>query len=115
MLLATQTPINRYVFVFVVAGGVGLYLVLAVLKVIFNKHFNVFVITTYVLIFGCAILVAPEFLPMAFDSSGVATGVVTVPFIIAIGTGVAMTLSKRRAQEDSFGFVDLQSLDPFYL
>lgn len=112
MLLATQTPINRYVFVFVVAGGVGLYLVLAVLKVIFNKHFNVFVITTYVLIFGCAILVAPEFLPMAFDSSGVATGVVTVPFIIAIGTGVAMTLSKRRAQEDSFGFVGFAILGP---
>jgi hypothetical protein len=53
-----------------------------------------------------------DMLPMAFDSGGVTTGPITVPFIMALGVGISSILGDRHSQENSFGLVALCSVGP---
>lgn len=70
----------------------------------------------YMLMFACASLVIlngnGNFLSLAFDSGGVTTGPITVPFIMALGVGVAATIGGRNASENSFGLIALCSVGP---
>jgi hypothetical protein len=111
-ILAEQIPMNSGIIVVFVALGVGLFLLLGILRIIFNKQYNLIVITSFALIFALAVVVAPEFIPTAFDSMGVATGIVTVPFIMALGAGVATTRAKGKSQESSFGLIGLAIIGP---
>ena len=52
------------------------------------------------------------FLPLSFDSGGVTTGPITVPFIMALGVGIALTVGGRNASENSFGLIALCSVGP---
>ena len=53
-----------------------------------------------------------SFLAVAFDSGGVTTGPMTVPFIMAFGIGISAIRSDRRAADDSFGLISLCSVGP---
>ncbi|MGI6644722.1 MAG: DUF1538 domain-containing protein [Bacilli bacterium] len=111
-IFANQSPMNPTLIILAVSIGVGLFLVFGITRIIFNKSFNIIVITTIALIFALLVVVLPEFVPTAFDTMGVATGVVTVPFIMALGKGVATTRAKEKAQESSFGLIGLAILGP---
>ena len=103
-------------FIFNVAVGVGVFLVIALLKVIFNKQLATLLLLFYMLIFALSALLIEidkwELLPLAFDSGGVTTGPITVPFIMAFGVGIATTLGGKNGNENSFGFVALCSVGP---
>jgi len=104
--------ISRYLLVAVVALGVGIYLALAMLRVIFNISLLKLLLVGYILVFALAIFTAPEFLAVSFHAGGATTGPVTVPFILSLGVGVSAIRGSRTASQDSFGFVGLGSVGP---
>lgn len=99
-----------------VGAGVGLFLLLAVLKIVAGVELSRMLLFFYMLLFALATMVAvrgnAQLMPLAFDSGGVTTGPITVPFIMALGTGIAHTLGGKRAGENSFGLVALCSVGP---
>lgn len=112
-VLANQVPgIPNPLLIGAVAFGVGLFLVAAVLRVVFQKKLSYMLIALYAVVFFVAIFVSEDYVPVAFDSGGVTTGPITVPFILALGIGVASVRSGSGAQDDSFGLVALGSVGP---
>jgi hypothetical protein len=112
-VLAAQAPsINALTLVLTVAAGVGLFLALAVVRIFFKIQLSLLLLLFYGLVFVIAFLAPPNFIPVAFDSGGVTTGPMTVPFILAMGVGVASVRSDKNSQDDSFGLVALCSIGP---
>lgn len=112
-VLARQVPaVPDRVLVFSVAAGVGACLVLAMLRIVFRWSLRWLLLGCYGLIFLAAVFAQPDFLPVAFDSGGVTTGPITVPFILALGIGVAAVRGGKSAHDDSFGLVALCSVGP---
>ena len=112
-VLAQQVPnIPNQAIIWSVAIGVGIFLVLAMLRIFFRLPLNYLLIGLYVAVFTLAAFVPKDFLSTAFDSGGVTTGPMTVPFIMALGVGVASVRSDSHAGEDSFGLVALSSVGP---
>ena len=112
-VLATQVPgIPNAVLVGAVAVGVGAFLVIALLRILFRVPLNRLLVFFYAVVFALAALVPEDFLAIAFDSGGVTTGPMTVPFIMALGVGVASIRSDKNAAQDSFGLVALCSIGP---
>lgn len=112
-VLANQVPtIPNLVLIGTVALGVGVFLVIAMLRILFSISLNTLLIIFYLIVFGLAMLVPPNFWAVAFDSGGVTTGPMTVPFIMALGVGVSSIRSDRHAGNDSFGLVALCSIGP---
>jgi len=95
-----------------VAAGVGLFLVFAFLRMLIGVALPKLLVLFYGLIFLLAAFVPKEFLAVAFDSGGVTTGPMTVPFIMALGVGVSAIRSDRHAADDSFGLVAMCSIGP---
>jgi len=111
-VLAGQVPhIPNMTIIVTVATGVGLFLVVAFLRLVFRFSLRVLLLGFYTIVFLLAILVPPEFLAVAFDSGGVTTGPITVPFIMSIGIGMASVVAKSR-DDDSFGLIALCSIGP---
>ena len=112
-VLAGQVPsIPNAVLVGAVAVGVGVFLVIALLRILFCVPLNRLLILSYIIVFTLAAFVPKDFLAIAFDSGGVTTGPMTVPFIMALGVGVASIRSDENAAQDSFGLVALCSVGP---
>ena len=112
-VLANQVPSvpNRTLILFV-AAGVGIFLVIALLRILFGVQLNYLFLLFYAVMFLLSIFVPGDFLPVAFDAGGVTTGPMTVPFIIALGVGVSAIRSDKHAGNDSFGLVALCSVGP---
>ncbi len=112
-VLAKNVPdIDTTVLVLVVSVGVGLFLMLSMVRILRGIPLRWLLVVFYGLVFLLALLSEPDFMSVAFDSGGVTTGPMTVPFIMALGVGVASIRSDSRAQEDSFGLVGLCSIGP---
>ena len=112
-VLATQMPsVPDTVLILTVAVGVGIFLVLALLRIIFRRQLRHVLIVLYVAVFALAAFAPRDFLAAAFDSGGVTTGPITVPFIMALGIGVAAVRGGNSAQDDSFGLIALCSVGP---
>ena len=112
-VLARQVPaIPDSVLILTVAAGVGSFLVLAMLRTLFQIKLRHLLLFFYLLVFLVALFAPKSFLAVAFDSGGVTTGPITVPFIMALGIGMAGTRGDVGSQEDSFGMVALSSIGP---
>lgn len=99
-----------------VGVGVGIFLVLGILKIMFKRQLASLLMFFYMLLFAlCSILIISgngNLLALSFDSGGVTTGPITVPFIMALGVGIATTIGGKRANENSFGLIALCSIGP---
>jgi len=112
-VLAEQVQsIPSGVLILSVAGGVGTFLVLALLRMLLGVPLRTALLVSYALTFTLAAFAPREFFAVAFDAGGVTTGPMTVPFIMAFGIGVSSIRSDRRAAEDSFGLISLCSVGP---
>ena len=117
-VLANQVSsvINGKVLIYTVGLGVGTFLMIAVLRIIFKRRLSNILMLFYMLLFAFALMLSVndklDLLPMAFDSGGVTTGPITVPFIMALGVGISSVLGDRHSQENSFGLVALCSIGP---
>ncbi len=112
-VLATYVPdIDTMVLIATVSVGVGLFLTVSMLRILFGIPLKWLLLGLYAIVFVLAALSDPNFLSVAFDSGGVTTGPMTVPFIMAMGVGVASIRSDEKAKSDSFGLVALCSIGP---
>jgi len=112
-VLANQVPsFPNSVLIGTVAVGVGGFFALAVLRTLFHLSLPRLLLIFYALVFVLSIFVPQEFISVAFDSGGVTTGPITVPFIMALGVGIASVRGDKGSQDDSFGLVSLCSVGP---
>ncbi len=112
-VLAKQVPsVPDAVIILSVAAGVGLFLVVSMLRTRFGLPLAPTLVGLYALVFGLSIFVPNEFLAVAFDAGGVTTGPITVPFLMALGSGMAGVQGK---DGDDFGMVALCSVGPILM
>ena len=112
-VLAEQVPsVPNMVLILAVAIGVGAFLVIAILRMLFSIALPHMLVVFYAIVFELSFFVPEDFLSVAFDSGGVTTGPMTVPFIMALGIGIAAIRSDKHAADDSFGLVSLCSIGP---
>ena len=115
-VLAQQ--VNSKLIIVFVGVGVGIFLILAILKIVFKKDLAGILVYFYMVLFALALFllaINPEnskLIPLSFDSGGVTTGPITVPFIMALGVGIAATIGGRNSSENSFGLVAMCSVGP---
>lgn len=111
-----QAVISSEVLMISIGCGVGIFLVLAALKIMFKKDLSMMLIFFYMVIFALVAMIIlnnnESFLALSFDSGGVTTGPITVPFIMALGVGIAQTIGGREKKENSFGLIALCSIGP---
>ncbi len=112
-VLAEQVPsIPNLTIILTVAVGVGIFLALAVIRIIFKIDLGILLMILYGCLLALSFFVPDSFVAVAFDSGGVTTGPITVPFIMAFGVGLSMIRSDKNAANDSFGLVALSSVGP---
>ena len=112
-VLAEQIPsIPNMVLILAVAIGVGLFLVVALLRTALRIPLSKLLLIFYLVVFVLAAFAPADFIPAAFDSGGVTTGPITVPFIMALGIGMVSIRSDKKSSDDSFGLVALCSIGP---
>ena len=112
-VLAQQVPsVPNLTLILAVALGVAAFLVVAVLRMLLGIPLSRLLVGFYIIVFALAFMVPRDFLSIAFDSGGVTTGPMTVPFIMAFGIGISAIRSDRHAEDDSFGLVSLCSIGP---
>lgn len=112
-VLAQQVQsIPNMTLILTIAAGVGVFLVVAILRILFKVSLAKLLLVLYLALFGISYFAPSNFLPVAFDSGGVTTGPITVPFIMAIGVGLAAIRSDKDSQDDSFGLIALCSIGP---
>lgn len=112
-VLAEQVPaVPNLVLMATVAVGVGIFLVIAELRMLLKIPLSYILVGFYGLIFILLFFTPDTFIPVSFDSGGVTTGPITVPFIMALGIGIASVRSDRNSSSDSFGLIALCSIGP---
>ena len=112
-VLAQNVPgIDKTMLILTVSVGVGIFLTICMLRILLGISLRTLLLVFYAIVFVLAALSDPDFLSVAFDSGGVTTGPMTVPFIMALGVGVASIRSDEKAKSDSFGLVALCSIGP---
>ena len=110
--LSADNSLN-YTLLLAVAAGVGIFLAVSVIKMFWNIKLRHILMVCYIAMFLIAAFLVPkEFVPLAFDSGGVTTGPITVPFLMAFGIGMAAAKGSKNSQEDSFGTIALCSVGP---
>ena len=112
VLAQTVPHIKSSVLLVTVGVGAGFFMTVCMLRILTGASLRWLLIGCYVLIFALAAFTDRNYLSIAFDSGGVTTGPMTVPFILAMGLGVSMIRSDRAAEADSFGLVALCSVGP---
>lgn len=113
LVLADQVPaISDPMLIYTVCVGVGLFLILAILRILFKISFSLLLFILYGIVILLSIFTPTNFVSVAFDAGGVTTGPITVPFIMAMGLGLAMIRSDKDGLDDSFGLVTICSIGP---
>ena len=111
-----KNAVEPMLLIVTVGIGVGLFLLIAIMKIVWKKDLSTIIIFFYMALFMLGMLMLTfgkeQFVPLAFDSGGVTTGPITVPFIMALGVGVAGAIGGKRANENSFGLIALCSIGP---
>lgn len=113
MVLANQIPgMNKWVFLITVSVGVGIFLLLAVLRILFKIKIRYIIAVCYGIIAILMFFTPANFLPICFDASGVTTGPISVPFIMAFGLGIVAVRSGESNENDGFGLLAICSIGP---
>lgn len=112
IVLGEQLGSIKWILIITIAIGVALFLVLALIRILKKINLNIVLIALYAVLFFLATFADIKYIPLAFDSGGVTTGPVTVPFILAIGVGVAGVIGGKNKKSDSFGLVAFCSIGP---
>lgn len=104
--------INATVFVWITSVGIGLFIALALYRIMKDWSIKKAFFALYAVLFLTVVFVPEEFVALAFDGSGATIGDISVPFILALGMGVSAALSKRKTNDDTFGIIGIASVGP---
>jgi len=108
----SRGAIAENVLIYAIALGVGLFVTMAMLRILLNINIAYLLAAGYAIIIVLAFFAPPEFVPVAFDSGGVTTGPMAVPIILSLGLGFSSVLAGRSAMSDGFGLIGLASIGP---
>ncbi len=112
----TEAVFNSTTLIFGIGLGVGLFLLLSIIKTIKRVNLSQLLMFFYMILFACALLTVltgnEKIIALAFDSGGVTTGPITVPFLMALGLGISKVVSKKSDKDASFGLIALCSVGP---
>ena len=111
-VLGTQLGSIKWTLILTIALGVGVFLALSLLKTLFKLDFALLIMCLYAILFIIAIFLDNKYLALCFDSGGVTTGALTVPFILALGASVAGAVGGKNKSENSFGMTAICSVGP---
>ncbi len=116
-VLAKQTNmimpvINESVFIWIMGIGIGVMVGFSLFRIMKDRNIKLVFAILYAITFLTIVFVPEEFIALAFDGSGATTGDISVPFILALGMGVSVTMSKHKSNDDSFGIIGLASVGP---
>lgn len=112
-VLSNQVPsVPNATLIWTVAIGVGIFLAMAIVRIVLKVDLSILLMILYAIMLIFSFFVPADFLSVAFDSGGVTTGPVTVPFIMALGVGLCSLRADKNASSDSFGLVALSSVGP---
>ena len=114
-VLAGYTGNQKFIFILAVAAGLGVFLVFAVLRIIFNVKMRHVLLGGYGIVLVLTVIAYlkdPTFLAIAYDSGGVTTGAMSVPFVMSIGAGIAAIASEKSDDDNSFGLMAICSIGP---
>lgn len=115
-VLANQVPsIPKWLLIGAIGLGVGGFIVIGALRILFKKSLKIWLLGFYGLMFGLCLLIDKSYLPLSLDSGGVTTGPITVPFILAVGVGIATSRAGNKSTSDSFGLVAFSSIGPILM
>ncbi len=114
VILAKQvSDVPQLVLILTVSVGVGIFLMIAILRILFRINLSVILVIFYVTAFIISFFLPEGFRTLAFDSGGVTTGPMTVPFIMSIGAGVSASIANNKnGRDESFGIAGLCSVGP---
>ena len=115
VLAAQMTAIDSNTFILCVGIGVGLFLSLAALRILFQINLKILISIFYGILLLMLFISSKDIIPVAFDSGGVTTGPISVPFIIAMGLGFSSSRNSKKSKDDSFGLVALCSIGPILI
>ncbi|HAM78526.1 MAG TPA: DUF1538 domain-containing protein [Treponema sp.] len=120
--------VNKWALIFMIAAGIGLFVVIGLLRTMLSLKLKYILLLSYAAVFAMAFFCPSEFQGIAFDAGGATTGPMTVPFIMALGVGVAAVRSKgqihsgaaleksknstENSSDDSFGLTGIASVGP---
>ena len=113
LIVAKDVSIPSWVILGGISVGVGIFVVIGVLRIVFHGKLKVWYIFLYLITFMLVALIDKgSYLPFIFDAGGITTGSATVPFILSLGAGIAIVGSGKNATNDSFGLVGIASIGP---
>lgn len=115
-----ESSVSKWGLIFAIAAGVGLFVAIGILRIILSIPLRIILIISYIAVFGLAVFAPSALQGVAFDSGGATTGPMTVPFILALGVGVAAVRTKSAKNADknsmdndgSFGLTGIASVGP---
>lgn len=112
-VLADQViSIPNHILILTISIGVGISLLLSALKSIYSWDLNKLLFIGYTIVLILMLFVPQNFIPLAFDSGGITTGTISIPFILTLGVGLTVNRTDKKAKENSFGLVALCSIGP---
>ncbi len=117
VVLARQTNmilpiVSEPVFIWIMGAGIGVMVAFALFRMMRDLNIRIVFALLYAVVFLTVFFVPEEFVALSFDGSGATTGDVSVPFILALGMGVSVTMSKTKSNDDTFGIIGLASVGP---
>ena len=115
VLVEQITSISSLTLILMISMGVGFCILLSSARSLFGWNLNWILLASFGLIFGLSYLVPKDFIPFAFDSGGVTTGTMSIPFILTLGMGLVANRVDKKAKEESFGMVALASTGPILM
>ncbi len=112
VLASQMTAIDSNIFIMCVGIGVGIFLSVSAMRIIYQIDLRIILYIFYGLLIILIFVVNKNFIPVGFDSGGVTTGPMSVPFIIAMGVGFSASRGGTNSKNDSFGLIALCSIGP---
>jgi len=114
-VLGEQLGDIKLTIIVTIALGVGLFLAISLLRTLLKWNFTLLIMICYAAIFIIALFVDNKYIPLCFDSGGVTTGAITVPFILSFGASVAGMVGGKSKDENSFGMIAICSVGPIFM
>lgn len=109
---ASEGLTSQNVLVYSISLGVGISVIVAMLRTVFGLRLIHVLIPCYIFVFALSFFVPEDYFSIAFDAGGVTTGPITVPFLIALNVGVVSVLGGRNEVSQGFGLVAIASVGP---
>lgn len=110
--IITDGAVPESNLVYIIGLGLAFFVTMAMMRIIFGFRIAYLLTASYLIVIILSLFTPPEFVPLAFDSGSVTTGVLTAPIVLALGIGLSSVLAGRSAISDGFGLLGLASIGP---